>query len=129
MVMTEVTEINMAEMKERAESLGIDPEEMTEIELIRSIQIAEGSTPCFATSSGQCDQFGCSFMQSCLSTSLEKSSQAEEHLAWLAETARGITELIQSYNELPILNNIETREQVNVTPAEGPSLGMAPAGT
>ena len=80
MIITEVTEINMTEMKERAKSLGIDPENMEETELIRSIQIAEGCTPCFGTSSGQCDQFGCFFMQSCLNTSLEKSSQAEEHL-------------------------------------------------
>ena len=80
MVITEVTEINMTEMRERAQSLGIDPEEMKETELIRSIQIAEGCTPCFGTSSGQCDQFGCFFMQSCLNTSLEKTSQAEEHL-------------------------------------------------
>lgn len=79
MVVTEATEINITEMKERAKSLGIDPEEMKETELIHSIQIAEDCTPCFGTSSGQCDQFDCCFMQSCLQSSLKKSSQAEEH--------------------------------------------------
>ena len=42
----------------------------------------------------------------------ENKEQAEQHLDWLKKTAAGITELIAEYNNLPILNNIETREQV-----------------
>ena len=42
----------------------------------------------------------------------ENKEQAEQHLEWLRKTAKGITALLQSYNDLSILSNIETREQV-----------------
>jgi len=54
------------EYEKKAEALGINPEGMEETELIQAIQQAEGYTPCFGTSDGQCSHTDCCFMQDCL---------------------------------------------------------------
>lgn len=71
--------MSTAEIKEKAESLGINTEEKDTTELIHSIQISEGSAPCFGMSDGQCPQSVCFFRQDCLEVSLAESRKAEQH--------------------------------------------------
>ncbi|MDP3297902.1 MAG: hypothetical protein Q8N09_10025 [Thermodesulfovibrionia bacterium] len=56
------------ELKEKARSLGIKPKIWMKKEvLIRSIQRAEGNSPCFGTAKDYCDQLRCCFRDDCLS--------------------------------------------------------------
>jgi len=56
----------MSQIRQKAVSLGLQPSDMNKTELIRSIQTAEGYTPCFGTSNGQCPYTDCCFMADCL---------------------------------------------------------------
>ncbi len=58
--------MTMAEIGQKAISLGIQPGQMNKAELIHSIQKAEGNTSCFGTSNGQCPYTDCCFMADCL---------------------------------------------------------------
>ncbi|MBN1807377.1 MAG: hypothetical protein JW837_19175 [Sedimentisphaerales bacterium] len=59
--------LDMPEIIKKAESLGINPGEMTKTELIHSIQMAEGYQPCYGTSGGHCGYTECCFRTDCLS--------------------------------------------------------------
>jgi len=58
--------MTMSRIKQKAISIGVQPGEMSKTELIRSIQKAEGYTPCFGISNGQCPYIDCCFMADCL---------------------------------------------------------------
>ena len=58
--------MTMADIRQKAISRGIQPGQMDKAELIHSIQRAEGNTPCFGTSKGQCPYTDCCFMADCL---------------------------------------------------------------
>ena len=59
--------MTMAELiRQKAISLGIQPGQMNKVELIHSIQRAEGNTACYGTSKGQCPYTSCCFMADCL---------------------------------------------------------------
>jgi len=58
--------MTMSEIKDKAEALGIRPGKMKKVELIHFIQTAEGCTPCFGRSNGECGNTDCCFMQDCL---------------------------------------------------------------
>jgi len=58
--------MSMSEIKKKAESLGIRPGKTKKAELIHAIQQAEGCTPCFGRSNGQCQYVDCCFMRDCL---------------------------------------------------------------
>jgi len=62
--------MKMDQIKRKASKLGIKPGKMSKTDLIRTIQQAEGFTPCFGTTNGQCWQSDCCFMQDCLKTNL-----------------------------------------------------------
>jgi len=62
--------MKIAEIKDKAKGLGITPGKMKKAELIHSIQIAEGCTPCFGRSDGQCGNNECCFIQDCLKVRL-----------------------------------------------------------
>jgi len=68
MPVTEVKEkrMNMPEIRMKAKALGITPGKMKKAELIHTIQIAEGCTPCFGRSNGECSHTDCCFMTDCL---------------------------------------------------------------
>lgn len=82
MLTTEITpkRMNMTEIIKKAKTIGIDPGKMKKAELICSIQAAEGCTPCFGTSDGQCAYAECCFMQDCFKISLAERKQTTEHL-------------------------------------------------
>ena len=60
--------MKVPEIKQKAKDLGIQPGKMKKTELIHAIQQAEGCTPCFGQSNGQCSQADCCFIQDCLKT-------------------------------------------------------------
>ncbi len=62
--------MGMPEIKKKAQSLGLTPGKMKKPELIHTIQMTEGNTPCFGRSDGQCGNSGCCFMRDCLSVRL-----------------------------------------------------------
>jgi DNA repair exonuclease SbcCD ATPase subunit len=113
--------MNMTEIREKAESLGINTEEKEKTELIHSVQIAENCTPCFGISDGQCTHAICCFMQDCLKVSLTESRKAEQHLrqqtseltAEKEQLQRQVTEHKSTENELK-----QYREQLEHRVAE-----------
>jgi len=56
----------MSEIRAKAEALGIAPGKIKKAELIHAIQVAEGYTPCFEKSNGECPYTNCCFMGDCL---------------------------------------------------------------
>jgi len=61
-----VNSMKMPEIRMKAQALGIIPGKMKKTELIRAIQTAEGNSPCFGWSNGQCPYTNCCFMKDCL---------------------------------------------------------------
>jgi hypothetical protein len=49
-----------------AHNMGIDPNGLNKKDLIRSIQIKEGNTPCFKTADTYCDKADCLWKRDCL---------------------------------------------------------------
>ncbi len=56
----------IGQVREKAQALGITPGKMKKKELIHAVQVAEGFTPCFGTSNGQCGYIECCFRADCL---------------------------------------------------------------
>ena len=59
--------MKVVEIKERAKEMNIKVTGKKKIDIIRSIQIAEGNYPCFKTAEGHCDQHDCYWREDCLS--------------------------------------------------------------
>jgi len=57
--------MKMSQLQKKAESLGVRPEKLDKIELVRATQMAEGYTPCFGTSNGKCPYTDCCFINDC----------------------------------------------------------------
>ena len=57
--------MKMTEVKQKAKTLGVAPGKKKKTELIHAVQQAEGTTPCFGTSHGQCQYTDCCFMFDC----------------------------------------------------------------
>lgn len=57
--------MTVAEIKTKAKTLGIEPGKMKKADLIRSIQIAEGCTPCYGRSNGDCPWTECCWRTDC----------------------------------------------------------------
>ncbi len=49
-----------------ASKMGIDSKKLNKNDLIGSIQIKQGKTPCFKTADTYCDQVGCLWKSDCL---------------------------------------------------------------
>lgn len=60
--------MTMTEIKAKARTLGISSGKMKKAELIHSIQIAEGCTPCFGRSGGTCPWTECCWRKECFKT-------------------------------------------------------------
>ena len=59
--------LSIIELKKKAKAMGVTlPKTAKKPEIIRSIQQAEGNFPCFGTSDGSCDQYGCAWRGDCL---------------------------------------------------------------
>jgi hypothetical protein len=58
--------MTVPEIKIKAKDLGINFGKMNKTELIHAIQTAEGNTPCYGWSNGNCPNIDCCFMEDCL---------------------------------------------------------------
>ena len=57
--------MTVAEIKAKAVVLGVEPKKMKKAELIHAIQLAEGCTPCFGRSNGDCSWTECCWRSDC----------------------------------------------------------------
>lgn len=62
--------MQIGDIRDKARLLGIVPGKMKKVDLIHSIQAAEGCAQCFGRSNGQCVYTDCCFMPDCLKTRL-----------------------------------------------------------
>lgn len=60
-----VKPMKMMDIKQKARELGLTPGKMKKVELVRAIQLAEGNTPCYGTSDGNCPFTDCCFIADC----------------------------------------------------------------
>jgi len=67
--------MRMSEIRAKARALGIEPGRMKKDELIRSIQKAEGFSPCFGTGVSACPYTDCCFRSDCLPQEDQKTLQ------------------------------------------------------
>jgi hypothetical protein len=58
--------LTMTEIRIKAKGLGINPGKTNKTELIRTVQAAEGYSPCYGKSNGQCPYTDCCFRADCL---------------------------------------------------------------
>ncbi|HOK96721.1 MAG TPA: hypothetical protein P5175_07370 [Anaerohalosphaeraceae bacterium] len=63
---TQIKKMTRQEIEQKALAVGVAPDTMDTTELIRAIQRAEGYSPCFGTSDGQCPYLDCCFRGNCL---------------------------------------------------------------
>ena len=59
-------QMDMSKLRKKAKELGITPGKTKKVELVHNIQMAEGCTPCYGTTNGECAQTDCSFIHDCL---------------------------------------------------------------
>ena len=57
--------MTVKEIKIIAKKMGIQPGKMKKADLIRTIQVTEGNTPCFKTGVTDCDQESCCWRSDC----------------------------------------------------------------
>jgi len=62
--------LTMTEIKAKAKGLGVEPRKMKKVELIHAIQIAEGCTPCYGRSHGDCPWTECCWRGDCFKTTV-----------------------------------------------------------
>lgn len=87
--------LSMAQLREKAVYLGIEPGQMPKAELVRAIQTAEGHAACFATASADhCQHTDCCFSEDCLKATLAEWRQTVESLQ------QRINELISTNEQL-----------------------------
>ena len=58
--------MSIYEIRVIASKMGIDPKKLNKNDLIASIQMKEGKTPCFKTADTYCDQADCLWKIDCL---------------------------------------------------------------
>jgi len=58
--------LTMTEIRIKAKGLGINPGKTNKAELIRTVQAAEGYSPCYGKSNSQCPYMDCCFRADCL---------------------------------------------------------------
>lgn len=58
--------MNIYDIRVIAKNMGIDPKKMNKTDLIKSIQIKEGNSPCYKTAGSYCEQTDCLWRSDCL---------------------------------------------------------------
>lgn len=67
--------MNMQDVRERAKDIGIKPSRMSKVQLIQTIQLAEGNFNCFASAvDNECDQFNCIWRDDCFAAARKLDS-------------------------------------------------------
>ena len=57
--------MTMAQIRVKAKTLGVNPGKLKKADLIHAIQIAEGCTPCYGRSKGDCPWLECCWRGDC----------------------------------------------------------------
>jgi len=66
--------MQMQEIRSLAKEFGIKTSKQSKVELVRSIQVAEGNFGCFATATdGICDQLGCMWRDDCFAAAKKET--------------------------------------------------------
>jgi len=66
--------MNMQEVREKASAYGIKAGKSKKLDLIKTIQTAEGNTACYGTAlEGICDQLACLWRDDCLGVPKKRS--------------------------------------------------------
>ena len=67
--------MQMQEIRSKAKEFGLKVAKQTKVELVRSIQVAEGNFSCFATAAdGVCDQMACIWREDCFAAAKKKAN-------------------------------------------------------
>jgi len=67
--------MQMQEIRTIAKNFGIKTSRQNKVELVRSIQVAEGNFNCFATAKdGVCDQTACIWREDCFEAAKKKAN-------------------------------------------------------
>ena len=67
--------MQMQEIRSKAKEFGLKVAKQTKVELVRSIQVAEGNFSCFATATdGVCDQTACIWREDCFAAAKKKTN-------------------------------------------------------
>jgi hypothetical protein len=67
--------MQMQEIRNIAKDIGIKTSRASKVELVRSIQVAEGNFNCFATAiDGDCDQTECIWREDCFAAARKQAS-------------------------------------------------------
>jgi hypothetical protein len=67
--------MQMQEIRSKAKEIGLKVAKQNKVELVRSIQVAEGNFNCFATATdGVCDQMGCMWREDCFASAKKKTN-------------------------------------------------------
>ena len=67
--------MHMQEIRSIAKEYGIKTAKQTKVDLVRTIQQAEGNFSCFATATdGICDQTGCLWREDCFALAQKKAN-------------------------------------------------------
>ena len=67
--------MQMQEIRSMAKEFGLKVAKQTKVDLVRSIQVAEGNFNCFATAiDGVCDQMGCMWRDDCFASAKKKAN-------------------------------------------------------
>lgn len=67
--------MNMQEIKVIARTYGIKSDKLKKVDLVQTIQLAEGNFSCFATAvDSVCDQAGCVWRKDCFSLAKKKAN-------------------------------------------------------
>lgn len=67
--------MQMQDIRTIAKNFGIKTSRQNKVDLVRSIQVAEGNFSCFATAvTGECDQTACSWRKDCFEAARKKAN-------------------------------------------------------
>ena len=67
--------MQMQDIRTIAKDNGIKTSRLSKVDLVRSIQTAEGNFNCFATAiDGDCDQMGCVWREDCFAAAKKRAS-------------------------------------------------------
>ena len=67
--------MQMQDIRTIAKDIGIKTSKLSKVDLVRSIQTAEGNFSCFATAiEGDCDQIGCVWREDCFAAAKKRAN-------------------------------------------------------
>jgi hypothetical protein len=75
--------MKMKKIRQKAEKLGLEINNIKKVDLIRNIQTKEKNAPCFRTGNNSCEQFDCCWRNDCVPTSGDKKTERTHRESYL----------------------------------------------